>query len=335
MTDQQQKMSRWASIGAVAILAAGLAGCGTTSQTNSASAKKYTIGFIPGETTDPFYISMEDGAKHEAKKLGVNLIWTGNPQWSYEQQDPYIGGLVAKHVNFLALAPDDANASIPAIKSAEKAGIPVGTVDTTINDQKILKFMITSNNIKGGAFAASWLARKIGYTGQVAVVNDEPGISTTDLRNQGFIAQIKKYPHIQVVADDFTNNLPSVAETDIESILLAHPNLKGVYAVNTQGGTGVALGLAHDQKVQSLQHPQADKVWLIAYDAEPPEVTDLNQGSIQALIVQKPYLEGEMAVQYAYDYLTGKKDLIHHYNYLTNILATKANEAQTSKWFYK
>lgn len=310
----------------------GLSGCGTTT---AAASHHYTIGFIPGITTDPFYVSMEAGAKAEAKKLGVSLDWTGNTQWNYALQDPYISGLVAKHVNFLVVAPDGYHSSIPALKSATNAGIPVGTVDTTVADQKLLKFMITSNNIKGGAFAAQWVAKKIGYKGDVAVVNDEPGISTTDLRNQGFVSQIKKYPHIKLVADVYCNNSPATAESDIESIMLAHPQVKAVYAVNTQSGTGVAAGLIHLHKEQNAAHPSPRKVWLIAYDAEPPEVTDLNNGSIQALIVQKPYLEGEMAVKYAYDYLTGKKNLIKHDNYLTNILSTKANESSTSKWFYK
>ncbi|MDA8206284.1 MAG: ABC transporter substrate-binding protein [Thermaerobacter sp.] len=336
MKPQTKRMSTGMAMAGAIALTVGLSACGSSTPASSGSASHhYTIGFIPGITTDPFYISMEAGAKAEAQKLGVTLDWTGNTQWSYTAQDPYISGLIAKHVNFLAVAPDDLHASIPALKKAISAGIPVGTVDTTVADQKILKFMITSNNLKGGAYAAQWIAKKIGYKGEVAVINDEPGISTTDLRNQGFVTQIKKYPHIRLVADVYTNNQPSVAEADLESIMLAHPQVKAVYAVNTQTGTGAADALVHLGRQQSLQHPSPNKVWLIAYDAEPPEVTDLNNGSIQALIVQKPYLEGEMAVKYAYDYLTGKKNLITKTNYLTNILATKANESSTSKWFYK
>lgn len=321
----------------VVALSLGLVACGSTAAGSSSksSTHHYTIGFIPGETTDPFYVSMEAGAKAEAQKLGVTLDWTGNAQWSYEQQDPYIQGLISRKVNFLAIAPDDLHASIPALKKAISAGIPVGTVDTTVSNQNLLKFMITSNNLQGGAYAAQWVAKKIGDKGEIAVINDEPGISTTDLRNQGFLQEIKKYPNIKVVADEMTNDQPSQAESDIESIMLAHPNVKAVFAVNTQGGTGAADGLAHLNKVQNAAHPSPNKVWLIAYDAEPPEVTDLNNGSIQALIVQKPYLEGQMAVQYAYDYLTGKKSVIKKTNFLGNVLATKANEASTKKWFYK
>ena len=58
-----------------------VAGCGTAATNNtgnsaggSGSQKQVTIGFVPGETTDPFFISMEVGAQQEAQKLGVKLV---------------------------------------------------------------------------------------------------------------------------------------------------------------------------------------------------------------------------------------------------------------------
>ncbi len=317
-------------------LTLGLSACGATSSTTSASSSHhYTIGFIPGDTTDPFFVSMGQGATYEAKKLGVNLIWTGNPTWDYEEQDPYVSGLIAKHVNFLVIDPNSATASIPAIKSATNAGISVGTVDATINAQNLLKFMVTSDNIQGGAEAANWVAQKIGDKGEVAVLNDQQGVTTTDLRNQGFIDQIKKYPNIRVVADDFVDDSTSTAEADMQSILLAHPRVKAVYGVMDYAVEGAALAVTHAKRTQNSSHPVANGIWIIGYDAEPSEVADLNNGSLQALIAQKPYMEGEIAVQYAYDFLSGKKDAIKKDTYLTNVLATKANEASTSKWFYK
>lgn len=328
------KKSRVAAVLALGMVSVGVAGCGGGGAPTASGPKQYTIALVPGITTDPFYLSMKAGAEHEAKKLGVKLIWAGASQWSYEQQTPVVNSLVAKKVNFLLIAPTDVNAMQPPIQNAVNAGIPVGTVDTTINDTKLLKFRITSNNISGGAYAADWLAKKIDYKGDVALINVEPGIYTTDLRQQGFLQEIKKYPNVKVVSIQYDNDQVTTAESEIESILLKYPNLKGVYATNTMSGTGVAAGLAARGKIQNASNPSPDKVWLIAYDAEPPEVKDLNKGWIQALIVQKPYLEGEMGVKYAYDYLTGHKSQIQKSVFLTNVLATQANEPTTSKWFY-
>ncbi len=39
--------------------------------------KPFTIAFVPGITTDAFYISMKVGAEQAAGELGDKLIWQG------------------------------------------------------------------------------------------------------------------------------------------------------------------------------------------------------------------------------------------------------------------
>lgn len=104
------------AVGASLVLAAG---CGTavnntssntTSNTTSntagsASGKQVTIGFVPGMTTDPFFISMEVGAQQEAQKLGVKLVWQGASQYSPSAQTPYINAMVTKRSTRSSLAP--------------------------------------------------------------------------------------------------------------------------------------------------------------------------------------------------------------------------------------
>ncbi len=331
-----------AVLGTVSIAALLLVGCGNgggasnnansnssgNATATSSSNGQYTIGFIPGITTDAFYISMLKGARAEAAKLGVTLDIQGAAQWNYTLQTPIVQSMISKKVNLLIIAPNDANAMFSPLNQAVQANIPVITVDTTINNASILTSKITSNNQQGGTVAADTLAKMIGDSGDVAVINTVPGVSTTDARQTAFINEMKNYPNIHVVATEYTNDQQNAAAVDIENILLSHPHLKGVFATNVVNAAGVASGL-QAKNAQS-------KVKLIAYDAEPEEVTDLKNGSIQALVVQKPYLEGQMAVNYAYDYLTGKKSKIQKSVVLSNVIATQqnVNDPNISKWFY-
>lgn len=294
-----------------------------------APAKKWTIGFVPGITTDAFYISMVQGAQAEAAKLGVTLDVQGAAQWNYVMQTQVVNDLVTKKVSLLVIAPNDANAMIPPLKAAVKAGVPVITVDTTINDPAILVSRITSNNIQGGELAADTLAHLIGDSGDVALMNVTPGISTTDARQQGFLTEIKKFPKIHVVATEYTNDQQSTASVDTENILLAHPDLKGVFALNDVNSGGVAEALKAKGK--------SDQVKIVAYDAEPIAVGFLMKDVVQALIVQKPYMEGQMAVEYAYDYLSGHRAAIQKSVVLANVMADQSNkhDPAITKWYYK
>jgi ribose transport system substrate-binding protein len=322
---------------AVVVSALAIAACGSSSSsssksspssTKSTSHKSITIALVPGLTTDPFYITMHAGAAAEAKKLGVKLIWQGGTTFSPTTQIPVVNSLLAEHPSALLIAPTDVEALKAPIEKFISAGIPVITVDTTINDTTILTSRITSNNIQGGATAAEAIAKLAHDKGDVAVDNVNPGISTTDARQNGFIQQIKKYPNMHVVAVEYNNDSATTAESQVRNLLLAHPNLVGVFATNIYGAQGAGQAIAAAGK--------KGKVFVAAYDAEPATVALLKKGVINVLVVQQPALEGKLGVLYAYDKLTGKTSQIPKSTLVPNVLATTAtaSDPNVSKYYY-
>jgi len=307
----------------------GMAASASAHQTAHA-AKSYTIALIPGLTTDPFYITMHNGAEAEAKKLGVKLIWQGAPQFEPTLQIPVVNTVLAEKPSALLIAPTDVKALQAPIQKFDNAGIPVIAVDTTINDTKLLKGAVTSDNLQGGEAAADAIAKLAHDTGDVAVDNVAPGISTTDLRTQGFIQEIKKkYPKMTVVATEYNNDSATTAESQVKDLLLAHPNLVGVFATNLYGaqGAGAAINSLHD----------AGKVFVAAYDPEPATVKLLKQGAINVLVMQQPAVEGADGVLYAYDELTGKGSKVPKQTLVPNVVATtaNANDPSISKYYYQ
>lgn len=303
---------------------------GSVASVGFSADKKFTIAFVPGITTDSFYISMKVGAQAEADRLGVNLIWQGAPEWNYTKQTQILNSLLARGgIDAMIIAPTSTNAMIEPIKAVVKAGIPVIAVDTSIDDKSLLISEITSDNVQGGEAAADMLAKMIGQKGQVAVINTIPGITTTDMRQDGFLNRIKaKYPNIDVVSIQYCNDRQTQASVQIQQILLRYPNLAGVFATNVISGSGVADGLRSTNAI--------GKVKLIAYDAEPAEVKELKAGNIQGLVVQKPLEEGRLAVEFAYKYLTGRGSEIPKRVILPNVVASQdnMNEPEVNKYFY-
>ncbi|HEX7388712.1 MAG TPA: ABC transporter substrate-binding protein [Acidiphilium sp.] len=295
---------------------------------SGAQAKTYTIALVPGIATDPFYITMQRGAAAEAKKLGVHLIWPGGASFSPETQIPILQALLAKHPDALVIAPTNKTALINPIKQYVSAGIPVVSVDTTITDHSLLKSRITSNNTQGGAAAADAIAAFAHDKGDVAVINVKPGISTTDARQKGFLARMKHYPNMKVVAIEYDEDSPTKAFTDTQLLLLKYPHLVGVFGTNVFSAQGA--GKAVDSSGRK------GKVNVVGYDAEPGEVSLLKQGVVTTLIVQQPALEGKLGVDYAYDILTGKTADVPKSKLLDNITATtkNANDPDIAKYFY-
>lgn len=74
---------------------------------------------------------------------------------------------------------------------------------------------------------------------------------------------------------------------------------------------------------------------IVAYDAEPAEVQDLQTGLISAMIAQKPSQEGMLAVEYAYYAATGQTSKIPKFTELQNVAIDKQNLAQNQQWLYQ
>ncbi len=293
---------------------------------HSVASKKIVIGFVPGMTTDPFFISMDAGAQAEAKKLGVTLVYEGAETYSPSAQTPYVNAMVSRKVNALILCPTDLTAMIPPIKNAVKAKIPVITADSTITQTSLLASRITSNNNQGGAAAADYLGNLAHGQGVVGVLDPSPGISTDKARVQGFINELhKKFPKMKAVIE-YDNEQTTQAVTLAQDLLLRYSTkLVGIFGTDDTSASGAAEGVRASGKLGQVK--------IVGYDAEPAEVQDLKQGLISALIAQKPMLEGQLAVQYAVDKVEGKK--VPNFVQLANVVITKANLSQNAKWEYK
>lgn len=309
--------------------AAGSNTAGSSAATNAgaASGKGITIGFVPSLASDPFFISMQYGAEQEAKALGVNLIWQGaSGVYSPSAQLPYVNAVLAKKPDAFILVPTDANALMPSVQKAKSMGIPVLTVDTTVSDTSILTSHITGDNVGGGKQATKILVSAMGGKGQVYVMNGLPGTTTDQLRMKGFNEQVKAMPGVTNAGFQYTQDQPSKAETEIQSVLQRYPNLGGVFAIDDESAVGL---------IQGLQAANATgKVKAVAYDAEPPEVNALKSGGLTGLVAQRPGVEGALAVKYAYDAIKHKTSDIHQSVIVPDISLSKKNLASSTKWFY-
>ena len=303
---------------AVAVIAASTA-TGTSTPAGQQSTKKtYNFVLVAGIASDAFYLTMNKGAQAAAKKLGnVKVQFTGSPEaFSPPTQIPFLNAAIAKHPDAILIAPTNKSALISPIQRAVDAGIPVVTVDTFIT--KPLAFTnVSTDNLAGGRAAADALVKAIGGSGEVAGISVNPGISTTDQRQQGFEQELRKYSKVKYLGTQYCNDDQTKATNLMSALLAAHPNLKGVFAMNVVSGNGVTAAVKAKGK--------SGQVKLVEFDAGPPQVQALKAGTISALVAQYPYGIGQMGVQLAYKYVTGQKAGIKKHYGTGSAIITKAN----------
>jgi len=272
---------------------------GSATGGSTTGGKTYKLSFIQGVAGDGFYVTMGCGIQAEAKKLGnVTVNIQGPSQFDSTLQNPIIESVTASHPAAIMIAPDDVSASRPPIAQAMAGGIKVVLVDTTLTDPSGAVSQISSDNTAGGADAFAAVKQLVPGGGQVLVVNTKPGISTTDQRTAGFAAAAKANPKFSYVGVQYDNDTASLAAQVTLAELQKNPGIVAIFATNLFSAEGAATGIR--------QAGKAGKVKVIGFDAEPDEITALQQGTVQALIAQSPYTIGTDAVDQAVAALSGK-----------------------------
>jgi ABC-type sugar transport system substrate-binding protein len=298
----------------------------STSSGGSASGKNLEL--VVGTKSDDFYITMECGAEAEAKTLGVNLTVTGPADFSASEQAPILNAVEVSKPAALIVAPTDSKALNPELSRIAGEGVKIVFVDTTTTEPSVAVSHITTNNAAGGALAADSLASQIGGKGTVAVINVNPGITTTDARIQGFVQEMKsKYPNITVLATQYDNDSSATAATQVAGDIAAHPNLSGVFATNVLSAQGAANGVPHTGK--------SGQVKVATFDAEPAQMQALSSNTIQLAIAQSPYLEGQDGVEQAVNSLEGKPVTANIGTPLAAITRSNMNTASSQAAVYK
>ncbi len=316
------------------IVAAGalLAACGGSGQvgqsggSNAASAPaNKNLVYIPGDI-EPFYTTIYCAAKAEAASKGYSLTQQGAPKFSVDAQTPIVNSVVNNKPAGVLIAPTDNVAMFNPIQTLTRAGTKVVQVDTALKDTSIVESSISSNNTQGGELAADTLAKLLnGKTGSVLVLNTVAGTSTTDEREAGFANEIKKYPNLTMLPQQYTNNDVAQSTQILTSELAAHPDLVGVFASNLNTGQGAATALQSAGKKGTVQ--------LVGFDASPQEVQDLQSGTFQALIAQDPATIGVDGVDQVVNAITGKPVTK---SISTNLVSlTQSDAAAIAKYTYK
>ncbi len=268
----------------------------------------FSVTLIPGLTTDAFYITMRKGAEAAAEKMGVDFSFQGAPNFNPTEQIPVLEAVIAQGPDAILIAPTDKTQLIEPLRQAVNAGILVLTVDTFIDDGSYQDgsgagdfplSLISSDNVLGGRMAGRALCDAIGGSGKVFVSNVNPGISTTDQREEGFkLEMAASCPGAEVLDTQFNENDSAIAATQLQAVLAREPDLAGVFGANLFSAIGTADGVRAAGK--------SGEIPVATFDAPQRIVEDLKSGLVNIAIAQHPAEIGWFGVAAAVAALSGQ-----------------------------
>jgi ribose transport system substrate-binding protein len=264
-----------------------------------------------------FFDPMNAGASEAAKKEGADYVAV-DARLDISRQIDGVENLIAQSVSAIVLNPVDSDAIVPAVLSANKAKIPVFTIDVRSRGGVITSH-ITSDNVEAGRLAGEFVAQRLPQGTKVGIV-DGPPISTFQQRVEGFSKAIEG----KLVVGAHLNalqNTPEAFTTITENLITGNPDLKAIFAVNDNAAEAAAA---------AIESTGRKDVWVVGVDGIPSVVKTIGQdGIIKATVGQQPGQMGRLAVDAAIRYLRGENIPAEIKAPLT--LVTKEN-ADTFHW---
>jgi fructose transport system substrate-binding protein len=202
-----------------------------------------TIGLITKQEVNPYWVTMREVAERTAKDNNVNLLTaTGTSDVDVESQVRALEQMVAEGAEGILIAPTNSTELLPAIEAARQAEVLVIAVDTPVDPEDAVDAFFATDNAEAGRLVgqyASVKAQELGLDPKIAMLDLAPGISSGELRHEGFLEGFgvsEDDPSVVATAD--TEGDRDRAEARMSEILSQTPDVNIVYTVNEPAALG-------------------------------------------------------------------------------------------------
>ena len=240
---------------------------------------KGIIAYTPLTLSNPFFKVIGDHIKAEAEKNGYETLIV-DPDMDVKKQSAQIDDFIAKNVTAIVLVPCDRLSVGPAVQAANKAGIPVFTVDAKCASQGAkIEGHVGTDNFQGGELAGKAMIDALGEKGGKVLILDFKKANSCVLRVAGF----KKV--IDAHNKDSEGKFESVCELDgngertkgyqsTADALQAHENLDAIFAINDPSALGAYTAVKEAKRENKIKIIKKNNLTTICEEAACPNISE-------------------------------------------------------------
>jgi len=286
------------------------------------------IGYCTPSLNAPYYQALQQSIQATTEKNGM-IFLSADGQDDINKQVAAVEDLITKGVDALLLNPKDPDALVGVTKLAKAAGIPVFIIDSSINPSAEYVTTVQSNNVANGELAGEWLVQKMGNTKMnIALLSGNAGNPVGRARKQGLLQGITEEQlrtqgkiDLNVKTQAYTEWSYAGGLKAMEDILVAHPDINVVITESDVCVLGAIKAIA--------QAGKTDDILIVAgADGQKEAIKYIMDTDFYGCTaMNSPVQIGKNAVQYAVEYINGKRDFAKT-SFTAPLLITKENAAK-------
>lgn len=270
--------------------------CGCASDT--VSSTQHSVALVAKSTETEFWLSVFAGAEAAATEYNLKLNILGpETEEDYETQNQMVAQAVSEGAEALVFSAIDYENNADAIDRAASQGVKIVAIDSNVDSEEVSTYIGTDNYAAGQMAAQAALDRVEGEL-KVGIVNYDISSANGQERERGAVDTFTASGRAEITAVINTLAEAQHAQNDTAGLLQQYPEINVLLAFNEPTCVGAASA------VEELG--LSDTVFLVGFDSNVVTVDGLQEGSVDALIVQNPYAMGYLGVESAYKLLTGQ-----------------------------
>lgn len=283
------------------------------------------IGYCTPTLNAPYYQALLQSVKNTTEKNGM-IFLSADGQDDINKQIAAVEDLITKGVDALLLNPKDPDALVGVTKMAKKAGIPVFIIDSSISPEAEYVTTIQSNNLANGELAGEWLVKNFkGKDMKIALLSGNAGNPVGRTRKQGLLQGITEEQlrtqgkiDLNVKTQAYTEWSYAGGLKAMEDILVAHPDINVVITESDVCVLGAVKAIKQAGKTDDI-------LIVAAADGQKQAIKYIMDTEFYGCTaMNSPVQIGKNAVQYAIQYMNGKKDFPKT-SFTAPLLITKEN----------
>ncbi len=263
--------------------------------------KDFKIIFITKtiDSSIAFWNNVNLGMQTAAKEYGVSLIVDGpENEDQIDIQNQCILNAIAQKPDLIILAAANYTSQLDLCRKIVDSGIMLMTLDSDINSEMTTCFVGT-NNFEAGKYAGEAMTKIISEKDQIVLISFVEGSAPAIDREKGVLEGLGEAYRDNVIGTYFCNANEDEAYEIMNNILKQAPENLGVICLNEYATSGAARAIKANAKNSDVK--------MVGIDSSFIAIKALEDGTIDTLVVQKPFNMGYLGIINAISALNGDK----------------------------
>lgn len=247
-----------------------------------------------------YWQMVSTGVKAAAKEFDVNIDITGPiSETDTAGQIRNLDEALLKKPDAIILAATDYDRLTPNAQKIKESGTKLILIDSPIHTHVEASLIATDNTEAGRKAGLILTGGRNGKLNKVMTLSSRSGSLAEKGRKDGFKETIADSPGVEYAGNYEFDGTEDAAYDLVKNLLSMYPDIQGIAGLNESATLGAARAVKEKR--------WTDKIKIVGFDSSIYQIKLLEEGILQATIVQKPFNMGYLSVETAVQALNGIK----------------------------